>query len=51
MSDFFMIDPGTRSVQSGGGTIVLPKILIPTVGYIRFSQDTEGNAPECRADQ
>lgn len=52
------IDVVIAAVQASGGTIVLPKMLIPTVGYIMFFRDTEGNVAgvaqyesDSRADQ
>ena len=52
------IDAVIAAVQANGGAIVLPKMLIPTVGYIMFFRDTEGNVagvaqyePDSRADQ
>jgi len=32
------------SVVANGGTILIPKVLIPTVGYLIFFRDPEGNA-------
>jgi hypothetical protein len=52
------IDAVIAGVTANGGAIVLPKMLIPTVGYIMFFRDTEGNVagvaqyePDSRADQ
>jgi hypothetical protein len=38
------VDAITSAVLANGGTILIPKTLIPTVGYLIFFRDTEGNA-------
>ena len=38
------VDAVTAAVLAHGGTILIPKTLIPTVGYLIFFRDTEGNA-------
>jgi predicted enzyme related to lactoylglutathione lyase len=38
------VDAVTAAVIANGGSIIIPKTLIPTVGYLIFFRDTEGNA-------
>jgi len=38
------VDAVAASVVANGGTILIPKVLIPTVGYLIFFRDPEGNA-------
>lgn len=37
------IDPIIRSIEANGGTVVMPKFQIPTVGTGIYFKDTEGN--------
>jgi len=37
------IDAATALVVANGGTIILPKTIIPTVGQLCFFRDPEGN--------
>lgn len=37
------LDAVTAALLSAGGTIVLPRTHIPTVGHLLFFRDTEGN--------
>lgn len=37
------IDAAERAIVEAGGTILLPKTTIPTVGHLLFFRDTEGN--------
>jgi uncharacterized protein len=37
------IDAVAAAVAANGGTIVIPKVLIPTVGQLLFFRDPEGN--------
>ena len=37
------VDHATNAVTKAGGTLVMPKTPIPTVGYFAYCQDTEGN--------
>jgi predicted enzyme related to lactoylglutathione lyase len=37
------IDAVAAAVTAHGGTIVIPKVLIPTVGHLLFFRDPEGN--------
>ena len=41
--DVESIEEYLDKVQAAGGTILQPKIPIPSVGYIAVCQDTEGN--------
>ena len=34
---------GQRSVAERGGTVALPKMPVPTVGWLAYGKDTEGN--------
>ncbi len=37
------VDQYAARVESNGGKVVVPKMSIPTVGYVAYCQDTEGN--------
>jgi predicted enzyme related to lactoylglutathione lyase len=37
------IDAVAAAVTANGGSIVIPKVLIPTVGHLLFFRDPEGN--------
>jgi predicted enzyme related to lactoylglutathione lyase len=37
------IDETLRAVPAKGGTIVVPKMPIPGVGWLAYAKDTEGN--------
>jgi len=37
------VDEYSKKVQEAGGTIVVPKMAVPTVGYFAQALDTEGN--------
>jgi hypothetical protein len=37
------LDAATAALLAAGGTIVLPRTQIPTVGHLLFFRDTEGN--------
>jgi predicted enzyme related to lactoylglutathione lyase len=37
------IDAVASAVTANGGSIVIPKVLIPTVGHLLFFRDPEGN--------
>jgi len=37
------VDATAAAVVAGGGTIVMPRATIPTVGHLIFFRDTEGN--------
>jgi len=38
------VDAVAADVVGNGGTLISPRTLIPTVGYLIFFRDTEGNA-------
>lgn len=38
------IDEYVKSVEKNGGKILVPKTVVPGVGYLVYFQDTEGNA-------
>ena len=37
------VDATAKRVSEFGGTIVVPKMAIPTVGWLAYGHDTEGN--------
>ena len=37
------IEEYTGKVEQHGGQVVVPKMTIPTVGYVAYCKDTEGN--------
>lgn len=37
------IDSSLNTVQANGGQIVVPKMAIPSVGWLAYCKDTEGN--------
>jgi hypothetical protein len=37
------VDEYLTKVQAGGGTVALPKMPIPGVGWLAYCKDTEGN--------
>jgi predicted enzyme related to lactoylglutathione lyase len=37
------IDASVSTVESNGGTIAVPKMAVPTVGWLAYFKDTEGN--------
>jgi len=37
------IDGSISSVQANGGTVVVPKMPVPKVGWLVYCKDTEGN--------
>lgn len=37
------VDSTVEAIVAGGGQVVMPKVLIPTVGWLVFFKDTEGN--------
>jgi predicted lactoylglutathione lyase len=37
------VDAAVTAVQSTGGKVVVPKMAIPTIGYLAYCQDPEGN--------
>jgi predicted enzyme related to lactoylglutathione lyase len=42
-ADVKNIDESVEKAQSLGGTIALPKMPIPGVGWLAYAKDTEGN--------
>ena len=38
------VDDYSKKVQSLGGTVIMPKMAVPTMGYFAVFMDTEGNA-------
>jgi uncharacterized protein len=42
-ADVKNIDESVKKAQSLGGTIALPKMPIPGVGWLAYAKDTEGN--------
>jgi predicted enzyme related to lactoylglutathione lyase len=41
--DVVDVDASSKRVVELGGTIALPKMPIPTVGWLAYGKDTEGN--------
>jgi predicted enzyme related to lactoylglutathione lyase len=37
------VDDSVKKAQAGGGTVALPKMPIPGVGWLAYCKDTEGN--------
>lgn len=37
------IDEAMRKIEAAGGTIVVPKQVIPTVGWLAYFKDPDGN--------
>jgi predicted enzyme related to lactoylglutathione lyase len=37
------IDPSITTVETNGGTVVVPKMPIPGMGWLVYCKDTEGN--------
>jgi hypothetical protein len=37
------VDEWVKKIEEAGGTIVVPKMAIPTVGWLAYFTDTEGN--------
>lgn len=37
------VEKAIAAVKSAGGTLVMPKTPIPTIGYFAYLEDTEGN--------
>lgn len=37
------LDAMLAKVQASGGRVVVPRMAIPTVGYLAYAKDTEGN--------
>ena len=41
--DVHSVDDAIEKITSHGGTIVLPKMAVPGVGWLVYAKDTEGN--------
>jgi predicted enzyme related to lactoylglutathione lyase len=37
------VDSTTKAIEKAGGTVVVPKTAIPTVGYLAYFKDPDGN--------
>jgi uncharacterized protein len=37
------VDEYAAKVEQHGGQVVVPKMTVPTVGYLAYCKDTEGN--------
>ena len=42
-TDVPSVDEYVEKIKANGGTIALPKMPIPTVGWLAYGKDTEGN--------
>ncbi len=38
------VDEYTEKITAGGGSIIMPKIAVPGIGWLAYATDTEGNA-------
>jgi predicted enzyme related to lactoylglutathione lyase len=43
MIDVKDLDRSIKEVEANGGTVVRPKMAVPTVGWLAYFMDTEGN--------
>ena len=43
MIDVKDLDRSIKEVEANGGTIIRPKMAVPTVGWLAYFMDTEGN--------
>jgi len=41
--DVASVDAVVAAIEANGGKVIVPKMPIPTVGYLAYCQDTEGN--------
>jgi len=41
--DVASVDASIATVEASGGTVVLPKMAVPGVGWLVYCKDTEGN--------
>jgi len=41
--DVKSVDESVEKVKASGGEVVMPKTTIPSVGYLSYCKDTEGN--------
>ena len=37
------VDAAVRTIEAAGGTIILPKMAVPGMGWVAYATDTEGN--------
>lgn len=37
------VDEFTKAIEKAGGKVVMPKTAVPSVGYMAYCADTEGN--------
>ena len=37
------VDKAVETIKSAGGTIILEKMAVPTMGWVAYATDTEGN--------
>jgi len=37
------VDDYSQRIEKAGGSIIVPKMAVPGVGYIAYFKDTEGN--------
>lgn len=37
------VEEYSQRIQQAGGTIIVPKMAVPTMGYLAQALDTEGN--------
>ena len=41
--DVSSVDAAVAAVTANGGTIAMPKMAVPTIGWLAYAKDTEGN--------
>jgi len=41
--DVSSVDESVAKVEASGGSVAIPKVEIPGVGFVAYCQDTEGN--------
>lgn len=41
--DISSVDEFTQKIEEAGGKVVMPKRVVPGVGYMAYCEDTEGN--------
>ena len=41
--DVESVDTAVRAIEKAGGTVTVPKMAIPGIGWLAYATDTEGN--------
>src|SRR5439155_6827585 len=42
--DVASLDDTIKAIESNGGKVIMPKFAVPTIGWLAYFSDTEGNA-------